>query len=297
MLNLQLPSPLQEIKDSLLEEKEIRLFIKREDLIHPVVSGNKWRKLKYNLICARDEGHTTLLSFGGAYSNHLHALAATAKASGLKSIGVVRGEEISALNPTLSDAKSNEMELYFISREEYKKKTEEKFVHSLHEKFGDFYLIPEGGYNKEGMKGCGEIIKEISIDFDVVCTACGTGTTIAGLVSTLSEGKKAIGFPVLKGGDFLYEEINSLLSPFSRTKNKNWHLESNYHFGGYAKWNQELLDFITTFKQKQGIALDPVYTGKMMYGLFDLIGKDFFQKGVTIIALHTGGLQGVRALE
>jgi 1-aminocyclopropane-1-carboxylate deaminase len=297
LLNLQLPSPLQEIKDSLLSEKDLRLFIKREDQIHPVVSGNKWRKLKYNLIRAQAEGHTTLLSFGGAYSNHLHALAAASHAAGLKSIGVVRGEELSTLNTTLLDAKSNEMELYFISREDYKNKTKEYFINALREKFGNFYLIPEGGYNEEGMKGCGEIIQEIEIDFNVICTACGTGTTLAGIIHSLPEGKKAIGFPVLKGGDFLYEEINNLLSSSFESKNKNWHLESNYHFGGYAKWNQNLLDFMHTFEQKQDILLDQVYTGKMMYGLFDLIGKDFFPKGTTLIALHTGGLQGLSGLK
>ena len=297
MLNLQLPSPLQEIKDSLLNEKEVRFFIKREDLIHPIVSGNKWRKLKYNLIRAKEEGHTTVLSFGGAYSNHLHALAAATNAAALKSIGMVRGEELSSLNPTLSDAKSNGMELHFISREDYKKKTEENFINTLHEKFGNFYLIPEGGYNEEGRKGCSEILEEITIDFEVVCTACGTGTTMAGIITSLPEKTKAIGFPILKGGDFLYKEINNLLSSSSEFKNRNWHLETDYHFGGYAKWNQELLDFMNVFQQKHGIPLDQVYTGKMMYGLFDLIGKDFFQKGTTIVALHTGGLQGLGGLE
>ena len=293
MLNLQLPSPIQEIKGSLLDEKGVRLFIKREDLIHPFVSGNKWRKLKYNLQKAKEEGQDTILSFGGAYSNHIHALAAATKALGLKSIGIIRGEEILPLNDSLRYAKSCGMELSFVSREVYKRKTEIDFIESLREKFGDFYLIPEGGYNTEGMKGCKDIAAEIDSEYDFICCACGTGTTISGIIASLPKGKKAIGFPVLKGGDFLYEEIKQLLSKTEKSEDNNWHLETNYHFGGYAKWNKELVDFITDFKEKHDIQLDQVYTGKMMYGLFDLIKNDSFKEGTSIIALHTGGLQGL----
>ncbi len=296
MLNLQLPSPIQEIKDSLLEEKKVRLFIKREDLIHPIVSGNKWRKLKYNLSKAKEEGKSTILSFGGAYSNHIHALALAAKGMELKSIGIIRGEETLPLNETLSYARSCGMDLHFISREEYKRKTEKDFIYKLHKKFGDFYLIPEGGYNLEGSKGCEEIIKEIDILFDLVCCPCGTGTTLSGIIASLPEGKKAIGFPVLKGGDFLYKEINNLLPKNGVAQNNNWHLETGYHFGGYAKWNKELLDFTDEFEKKYGIPLDQVYTGKMMYGVFDLIEKDTFAFGTAIVAVHTGGLQGVRGI-
>jgi 1-aminocyclopropane-1-carboxylate deaminase len=294
LLNLQLPSPIQEIKDPLLEEKRVRIFIKREDLIHPIVSGNKWRKLKYNLLKAKEEGKDTILSFGGAYSNHIHALAAASKALGLKSIGVIRGDEILPLNETLSFAKFSGMELFFVSREEYKKKTEADFIESLHKKFDDFYLIPEGGYNAEGSKGCQEIISEINISYDIICCACGTGTTLSGIISSLPEEKKAIGFPVLKGGDFLYEEIKKLL--IDKEGNKKWHLESGYHFGGYAKWNQELLNFITEFEKKHNIPLDQIYNGKMMYGLFDLVKRDCFVMGTSIVALHTGGLQGLKGI-
>ncbi len=292
MLNLQLPSPIQEIKDSLLDEKKVRLFIKREDLIHPILSGNKWRKLKYNILKAKEEGQDTILSFGGAYSNHIHALAAAANAFGLKSIGIIRGDEIVALNNTLAYAKSCGMELSFASREDYKRKTEDDFITTLHEKFGEFYLIPEGGFNTEGMKGCMDIVEEVKIDYNIICCACGTGTTIAGIIASLPKGKKAIGFPVLKGGDFLYNEIKTLL-PKTDPLDNNWHLETNYHFGGYAKWNKELLDFINDFKEKQGIQLDQVYTGKLLFGLFDLLKKDFFKEGSCIVALHTGGLQGL----
>ncbi len=297
MLNLQLPSPLQEIKDPLFEQKEIRLFMKREDLIHPVVSGNKWRKLKYNLLKAKAEGHTTVLSFGGAYSNHIHALALAAHSYGLKAIGVIRGEELLPLNETLSYAKSCDMKLHFVSREEYKRKNEVDFLSQLNKTFGPYYLIPEGGCNEEGVKGCAEIIDEIDITFDVICTACGTGTTMAGLIVSLPEHKKAIGFSALKGGDFLYAEINQLLSEENRKKKDNWQIQTAYHFGGYAKWNKDLLLFIESFEKKHAIQLDQIYTGKMMYGLYDLIAKDFFSKGATLVALHTGGLQGLVGLK
>lgn len=294
MLNLQLPSPIQEIYTPLLEEKKVRLFIKREDLIHPVVSGNKWRKLKYNLLTAKEVGHTSILSFGGAYSNHIHALAGASNALGLNSIGIIRGEASFPLNATLAYAQSCGMELHFISREDYKKKTTPEFLTSLEERFGKFYSIPEGGYNTEGRNGCMEITKEITIDYDVLCCACGTGTTLSGIIASLPEGKKAIGFPALKGGAFLYEEINALLLSQNTA---NWHLETDYHFGGYGKWNHELLDFIADFRETHGIQLDQVYTGKLLFGLVDLIRKDFFKERTSIVALHTGGLQGLSSLK
>lgn len=297
MLNLQLPSPIQEIKDTLFEQKEIRLFMKREDLIHPIVSGNKWRKLKYNLLKAKEEGQDKLLSFGGAYSNHIHALALAAHETGIKAIGVIRGDEITKLNETLSFAKSCGMELHFISREAYNKKTTTAFQAHLKSLFGDFYLIPEGGSNEEGVLGCAEITKEIDLDYNFICSACGTGTTLAGIISTLPENKKAIGFSALKGGDFLYNEINQLLPTKIHINKENWHIETAYHFGGYGKWNQELLDFMENFKKNHGVPLDQIYTGKMMYGIMDLIKKDYFKKGFTIVALHTGGLQGLAGLE
>jgi len=281
----------------LLEEKGLKLFVKREDLIHPVVSGNKWRKLKYNLSRAKTEGHDTLLSFGGAYSNHIHALACAAKEEGFRAIGIIRGEEAKTLNDTLSYARECGMELYFVSREDYREKEEKYFLENLEKQFGRFYLIPEGGSNREGVQGCMEIISELNIEWDTICTACGTGTTMAGLVASLPEDKKAIGFPVLKGGSFLYKEIQDQLSSFSKERNSNWHLEEQYHFGGYAKWDQTLLDFIEGFKIKHRLELEPVYTGKMMYGIMELVRNDFFKKGTVVVALHTGGLQGLSGLK
>jgi 1-aminocyclopropane-1-carboxylate deaminase/D-cysteine desulfhydrase-like pyridoxal-dependent ACC family enzyme len=293
LLNLQIPSPIQELYESLFEEKEIRLFIKRDDLIHPVVSGNKWRKLKYSILKAKELGHSTLISFGGAYSNHIHALASAANNEGLKSIGIIRGEEVKEkLNQTLLDAQNNGMQLHFISREEYKKKEDPEFIDSLIKKFGAFYLVPEGGKSKEGVKGCSEIIQEIDVDYDYIALACGTGTTMAGIISELPQSKQALGFPILKGGDFLKNDIEELLTPFKKDRLTNWELKANYHFGGYAKTTPELLSFIDSFETKFNIPLDQVYTGKLVYGIFDLIKNDYFPSKSIVLILHTGGIQG-----
>jgi 1-aminocyclopropane-1-carboxylate deaminase len=294
LLELRLPSPIQKLNSSFLEEKSIQLYVKRDDLIHPIISGNKWRKLKYNIQEAKGEEKDTLLSFGGAYSNHIHALAEAASNEGLKSIGIIRGDELPTLNGTLSFAKSCGMQLHFIDREAYKTKTELAFIENLKIHFGDFYLIPEGGHNALGAKGCEEIVSEISIDYDVVTVACGTGTTMAGIVNALPQNKQAIGFPVLKGGMFLKNEIEKMLISKNETL---WSLETEYHFGGYGKWNDELIRFINTFENEYNIPLDQIYTGKMMWGLFDLIRKNHFKKNTVIIAVHTGGLQGKNSIK
>ncbi len=267
--------------------------MKREDLIHPVVSGNKWRKLKYNLARAKEEGYHTILSFGGAYSNHIHAFALAAREEGFRAIGVIRGEKIIPLNPTLADAERNEMMLHFLSREEYRRKNEPEFLRMLSTRVGDFYHVPEGGSNAEGVKGCMEIAPEIGVPYDVLCAPCGTGTTLAGIIASVPEGKKVMGFPVLKGGDFLYKEIQTFLGETGVHVGDNWGLQCGYHFGGYAKWNEELMSFIHQFKELHDIQLDQVYTGKMMFGLMEMIGQNYFLPGTSIVALHTGGLQGL----
>ena len=270
----------------------IKLFIKREDKIHPFISGNKYRKLKYNLIEAQNTKQHTLLSFGGAYSNHIAAVAAAGKEFGFKTIGVIRGEELSAKiseNATLSYAQDCEMQFKFISREAYRTKTSLKFINSLKTEFGDFYLIPEGGTNDLAVKGCEEILTDNDVFFDIVCCSVGTGGTISGLINASSPHQKIIGFPALKG-DFLQNDISKF------TPKSNWELNTDYHFGGYAKINSELVEFINKFKVEHNILLDPIYTGKMMFGLFDLIKKNHFQKGTKILAIHTGGLQGIEGM-
>ena len=285
-------APLQKLHDPLLEERGITLWIKREDLLHPHISGNKWRKLKYNLQAAQEQQKCTLLTFGGAYSNHIAATAAAGKAYGFKTIGIIRGEEHMPLNPTLSFATSCGMELHYISREKYRQKQDKAFLQELAIRFNDPYIISEGGTNNLAVKGCTEIVQDININYDYVCCASGTGGTIAGIIAGLAGEKQVLGFPALKGGEFLKQEIEELVINYSGQKYSNWQLVTEYHFGGYAKVKPELVEFIQWFQGQHQVPLEPIYTGKMMYGLYDLIKQDYFEKGSTIVAVHTGGLQG-----
>lgn len=287
-------SRIQQIHFSDIENRDVSLFIKREDELHPFISGNKYRKLKYNLVEAARQQKSALLTFGGAYSNHIAATAAAGFTYKFKTIGVIRGNELGdnlaetiQNNPTLKFAAEHNMQFEFVSRSAYRNKTTPEFIASLKEKFGDFYLVPEGGTNNFAVKGCEEILTEEADKFDVVCCAVGTGGTISGIINSLKIHQKTIGFPALKG-DFLQHEINKYI-----LKKDNWSLNTNYHFGGYAKISEELITFINKFKSETAIPLDPVYTGKMMFGIMDLIKNGFFEKGSKILAIHTGGLQGI----
>ena len=267
----------------------IEVIVKREDLIHAFISGNKYRKLKYNLLKAKEIDSPALLTFGGAFSNHIAAVAFAGKIYDFKTIGIIRGEELedkSELNPTLAFAKSCGMELKFISREAYRQKTNLEFINQLKIEFGEFYLIPEGGTNELAIKGCEEILQPEDTDFDYVCCAVGTGGTISGIINASSKSQKILGFPALKG-DFLQQDIRKFAN------RDNWKLITDYHFGGYGKIKPELISFINKFKKDYNIPLDPIYTGKMMYGIFDLIGKEFFPPNSKILVIHTGGLQGI----
>lgn len=279
-------TPIQELK---LAGPEVRVLVKREDQNHMYVSGNKWWKLKHNLEAALAKKHKTVLTFGGAFSNHLYATAAAASELGLKSIGIVRGEEVQPLNPTLSFAKSQGMRLEFVSRDDYRKKNESEFIAQLQHRFGDFYLIPEGGTNPLAVRGCEELGKWLSREarFDVIALPVGTGGTMAGLINSLA-GKSVLGFSSLKSGSFLKEEVRKLLSRDAT----DWTIVEDFHFGGYGKVTEELKSFIVRFEKEHGIPLDPVYTGKMMFGLAQMIKDGKFADGTTILALHTGGLQG-----
>ncbi|MFT6191648.1 1-aminocyclopropane-1-carboxylate deaminase/D-cysteine desulfhydrase [Polaribacter sp.] len=287
----------QQIFLPILEEKKVELSIKREDLIHPFVSGNKFRKLKYNLKEAKKLKKKALLTFGGAYSNHIAATAVAGKLAGFKTFGIIRGEELGknltetiAENATLREAHNNGMKLQFVSREDYRQKTSFGFIEKLKNKWGDFYLIPEGGTNILAVKGCEEILTEEDKQFNYICSALGTGGTISGLINSLGKQQKVIGFPALKG-NFLSEEIKKYT-----IKRKNWSLQKEYHFGGYAKYNEELIRFINEFKMDTNVLLDPIYTGKMVFGIIDLIKKDKFAEGTKILAIHTGGIQGIEGV-
>lgn len=262
--------------------------------MHPQFGGNKWRKLKYNLLYAKQHQFDTLLTFGGAWSNHIYATAAAGKHFGFKTIGIIRGEKHTPPSATLSFAESCGMQLNYINRTEYRQKHEAQFLQKLKKQYGDVYIIPEGGSNPLAIKGCQEIIDEISqklnTPFDVICCASGTGATLAGITSKIHSDQYAIGFSALKGGKFLEQEVSQFL-PIKATI-KNWRIEDNYHFGGYAKVDDTLIQFIKDFRDQYGIMLDAVYTGKMFFGLFQLIAQGHFEKHSTIVALHSGGLQG-----
>ncbi len=267
----------------------VSLTMKREDLLHPFVSGNKFRKLKYNVLELQNKKQTTLLTFGGAFSNHIAASAYACQQSGIKCIGIIRGEELAAKitqNPTLLFAQNCGMKFDFVSREQYRDKHSHEFLDNLKVKYGDFYLLPEGGTNDLAIKGCQEILTQGDEQFDFICCAVGTGGTISGIINSAQPHQKIIGFPALKG-DFLNDEIRKF------AKNNQWGLNFDYHFGGYGKVTAELIDFINQFYTQTKIPLDPIYTGKMVFGVLDLIQKNYFPKNAKILMIHTGGLQGV----
>ena len=284
--------PTQEIVLPLLQEKRVRLFVRREDMIHAKVSGNKFRKLQYNLVAAQEQGHDSLLTFGGAFSNHIAATAAAAKLVGMNSIGVIRGEELgksASLNATLNYAKAAGMQLKFMSRADYRVKDSSSIREQLIDEFGSFYWIPEGGTNALAVKGCEEILSEADSTYTHICCAVGTGGTLAGIVNSAAAEQQILGFPALKG-DFLRDEIDKF------AVKKTYRLITDYHFGGYAKVNSALIHFINEFRAKTTILLDPVYTGKMLFGVLDMAAKGHFEPGSSILAIHTGGLQGIEGM-
>ena len=292
-------NPEKRIKNQLVSLKELQafgvnLYMKREDLIHPFISGNKYRKLKYNILQADKQEKRTLLTFGGAFSNHISAVAYAGKEFGFETIGIIRGDELGLnpektllQNPTLRTAAEHGMRFKFVSRSDYREKHTIAFIKNLMEEFGDFYLVPEGGTNKLAVKGCEEILKPGDDNFDVICCAIGTGGTISGLINSMNNRQKVLGFPALKG-DFLEKEIKKYT-----IEGKNWSLINKYHFGGFGKIRKELIDFMNNFHAESSIPLDPIYTGKMMFGIVDMIKKGYFKEGTRILAIHTGGLQGI----
>jgi 1-aminocyclopropane-1-carboxylate deaminase len=308
--------PLQQINDSMTKQYGVNLFVLRIDLphppfghlllkekesgnnfLHPHISGNKLFKLKYNIQEAILQNKNTLLTFGGAFSNHIAATAAAGKEFNFKTIGIIRGEEYQTLNPTLKFASDCGMQLHYVSRILYQNKNElYQYVNQLFPE-QDIYTIPEGGNNNLGIEGCKEITKNIGIDFDYICCPCGTGATITGIVLSLINNQKAIGFQVLKADNYIKNEVASWLDKFLNStdflkQRDNWQINEEHHFGGYAKTKQELTDFIEQFENDNKIPLDPIYTSKMMFGIYDMIQKGGFKKGETIVAVHTGGLQG-----
>ncbi len=295
-------SPVEELHGALSESAGLRLFVKRDDLLAlspgSAFCGNKWRKLKYNLLAAQEQGKRHLLTFGGAYSNHLAAVAEAAQALGFQSTGIVRGEEPAGLNPTLRLARACGMQLQYVSRTLYRSKAAPGFLERLGIDSGSVYMIPEGGTNKLALAGCRELAEEIldQLSPDYVLAACGTGGTLAGIITGLKDRCRVLGISVLKG-DIHKGEVKKLLEAHQGAAYEHWGVLTNYHHGGYAKWTPELLEFIRNFRSDFGIALDPIYTGKLCYAVFDLIRGGYFPRGATLVAVHTGGLQGVAGFE
>jgi 1-aminocyclopropane-1-carboxylate deaminase/D-cysteine desulfhydrase-like pyridoxal-dependent ACC family enzyme len=287
------PTRIQEWPLPAARERNIRLLVKRDDEIHPHVSGNKWRKLKYNLLAARDAGFSALLTFGGAYSNHLAATAAAGQLLGWETLGFVRGEATDPLNPTLAFARSCGMELRYLDRTAYR--TYSKGM-GMEQWERDYFVLPEGGSNALALKGCAELAAECAEQLDAwpdyFCVAAGTGGTAAGLISGMPTSSHLLAFPVLKG-DFMETAIRQLLEDSGYADNRNWQVIADYHFGGYARFTSQLITFINQTKAQFGIPLDPVYTGKLFFGVSDLLQKGFFQEGATVLLIHTGGLQGI----
>jgi len=272
----------------------ITLDIRREDLIHPEISGNKFRKLKYNIIETLKKKYTTILTYGGAFSNHIYATAVVAKEYNLNAIGVIRGEEIEEKfiknpqhNPTLAYAYSCGMKLNFINREKYRLKEDQNEIDKLKNKYGDFYRIPEGGTNQNAVRGCEEILNKMDQKYDIIACCVGTGGTLAGLVNSSSSNQRILGFSALKGNS--HQEIDTYAS-----KN-NYKIIQDTEFGGYAKSDERLVTFMNDFYLKYKIKLDPIYTGKMLYKLFKMIDEKDIEDHSKILAIHSGGLQGIKA--
>jgi len=285
-------SILTKIEDRQLDQYQVELWLKRDDLLHPIISGNKWRKLKYILDAVLSSGRNTIVSMGGAYSNHLHALAYAGHVLGLKTIGIIRGEKPEPLNPTLLDMQQWGMTLKFVSRADFRDFRQFKNWHYLPGLTSEQYWLPEGGSTALALKGVAELVHEIEIPYDLLCVPCGTGTTLAGIISATSEKISVLGFSALKNPGCLSDDIESLAdSPVS-----DWQIVTDYHFGGFAKKNDQLIAFMENFETQTAIPLESVYTGKMMYGIYDLIKKGHFIPGQRIVAVHTGGLQGKRGL-
>ena len=273
-------------------ENNIELFIKREDLIDPLISGNKYRKLKYNIEFARNKGYEYLITFGGAYSNHILATAAAGHKYLIKTVGVIRGQEVGQFvdsNPTLKKARELGMEFVFISRQAYKNKLTDQLKSSLLQRFENSFFLPEGGTNELAIKGCQEILTQEDRVFSHICVAVGTGGTMSGLINSSFENQKVIGYSALKGIDF-----NFILQQLAIKA--NWEVNYQYHFGGYAKISPMYIQFLNTFFEKFKIPLDPIYTGKMLYGIVNDIKQGKFAENSKILAIHTGGLQAIKGM-
>jgi 1-aminocyclopropane-1-carboxylate deaminase len=307
MISYQPETLLERLEADFITQKQIQLWVLRLDKLHPQIAGNKWFKLKYNLLEAHNQQKNTILTFGGAYSNHIYATAKAGKLAGFKTIGLIRGEQTLPLNATLDFAQNEcQMQLHYLARSEYQQKNTPEFIQNIKQKFqnafNDFYLIPEGGSNEYALKGCSKILENLPLTPTHICMPVGTGATLAGILTSAKAPQKIVGFPVLKNASFLYDEIEGLLvkyqkhfqadfQPNSQKKYAPYQLLLDYHFGGYGKTKPELETFINQFQENYQIPIEFVYTAKMFFGVFDCIQKGFFEPNSIVLAIHTGGLR------
>jgi len=291
-------TPLTKLNSPLFEQKGVSVWMKREELNHPLIQGNKWHKLRFNIEAALKQHKTTLLTFGGAYSNHIAATAIAAKQAGLNSIGIIRGQELydrpDKWSHTLHNAAKNGMHFQFVSRIDYRDKANPETLISLQKTYPEAYILPEGGSNELAVQG----FKSLMVQIETQCpgwthlfTAVGTGGTLTGLVkyAKLQNKRTILGVPVLKQGDYLYPEIEKWIN--SAAVN-HWQLLTEYHAGGYAKTSPKLQLIMQDFKKEFSIDLDPIYTVKMVNAFYDQLNQDQIKPGSKVVLLHTGGLQG-----
>lgn len=285
------PSPLTEAADERFAARGVRLLLKRDDLVHPELPGNKWRKLAPNLRAALETGHERLVTFGGAYSNHLRATAAAGRLLGLETVGVVRGDELAGrpLNDSLARCAADGMRLHFVTRSEYRRKAEPEVRARLLDAAGaaDAYVIPEGGSNALALTGCAELGRELRDVCDVAAVACGTGGTLAGLAAGLGPGRRALGVPVLAGG-FLEAEIRSLQAAAFGGPAGSWSLAEGFDHGGYARVPAALDAFAADFGARHGLPVERIYVAKLLWALTALTEAGAFPPGTTLAAVVTG---------
>jgi len=294
---MQTSSPLQTIQHPLFAKHQLEVKIKRDDLIHPIISGNKWRKLKYNLAFAKEQGFKGALSFGGSYSNHIHALAYACYQQQLPCLGVIRGEKEYAANCTLSQAQQWGMALHFVDRKTYRLRHDENYLQELQAQYPEYFIIPEGGSNALALPGVGEVITELNAetDFDTLMTPVGSGGTLAGLIAADNNQHQLLGVAVLKQDGYLSQEVQHLLGKNAGNYH-NWQILNDFHRGGYARFSEADCGRILAFNRQTDISFEPVYSGKMLLALLDLIEQGYFPAGHKIVLLHTGGLQGLGGL-
>ncbi|MEL0641165.1 pyridoxal-phosphate dependent enzyme [Pseudoalteromonas aliena] len=285
---------IQQIDTAYLKKRNIYLGVKRDDLLHPLISGNKWRKLKYNLVHMKELNKTELLTFGGAFSNHIHACAAAGKEFNIKTHAIIRGPELDSDNPTLQFAKQCGMQLHVVNRIEYKQRYDQRYLETLQRRFPNAFIIPEGGTNEHALLGCKELVHSLPEHDYLVCPT-GSGGTLAGLIEGSKANTHIIGIAVLKQAQYLNAEVKKLSS--KAEKQDNWQLLTDFHDGGYGKFSPALWQFCQEMNHTYNLPLEPIYSGKMMYALWKLIEQDYFPPGSKIIAIHTGGLQGLNGLK